>query len=64
MWVNLLYWLKDGICMITFPIPYPKIPNLSQYNTSNFINEIPKHAYKQHISIKTDTLGHNKESKN
>ena len=26
-------------------ILYSQIPDLSQYNTGNFINEIPKHAY-------------------
>ena len=56
---HLLYWLTDGICTVTFPTPYPKSSNLLQYDTSNVINEIPKHDNKQHISIKTDTLGHN-----
>ena len=56
---HLLYCLKDGICMIAFPTPYSKSPNLSQYDTSNVFNEIPKHDNKQHISIKTDTLSHN-----
>ena len=41
---SLLHWLKDGICVITLLILYPQIPNLSQYNTINFINEIPKDA--------------------
>ena len=56
-----MHWLKDGICVITLLILYPQIPNLSQHNTNNFINEIPKHSNKWHIFIKTDTLGYNKE---
>ena len=44
-----------------FTHPLPQIPNLSQYNTSNFINEIPKDANKQNISIKPDSMGYNKE---
>ena len=42
--INKLYWLKDGICVIPLPTLYPQFPNLSQYNTSKCINEIPKHA--------------------
>ena len=44
-WGNiLLYWLNNDICVLTLPTLYPQIPNLPQYNTSNFVNEFPKHA--------------------
>ena len=49
--------------MITFPTPTPNFVNLSQYDTSNFIHEIPKRTKIQHLCIKTDTLNHNTEWK-
>ena len=41
--------------------PLSKIPNLSQYDTSNFIHEIRKHANK-HLSFKTDAIIKNVKS--
>ena len=49
--------------MIIFPSPTPNFAKLWQYDTSNFIHEIPKHTKKQHICIKTDALSHNEECK-
>ena len=49
--------------MINFLSPTLNFVNLSQYDTSNFIHEIPKHTKTQHICIKTDALSHNKECK-
>ena len=54
--------------MITLPTSAPNFLNLPQYDTSNFIHEIPKHTKKtqkkpQHIPIKTDALSHNQEWK-
>ena len=42
-----------GNYMVTFPTPTPNFVNLSQYDASNFIHEIPKHTKTQHICIKT-----------
>ena len=49
--------------MIIFPYPTPNFVNLSQYDTRNFIHEIPKHTKTQYICIKTDAMSHNKNAK-
>ena len=36
----LMYWLKKGICIITFPTPYPKILLFSQYVAYDFTHDI------------------------
>ena len=52
--------VEKGNYVITFPTSTPNFLKLLQYDTSNFIYEIPKHTKKQHISIKTDALSHSK----
>ena len=47
----LSYWLKDGNNVITISTSTPNFLKLSQYDTSNFIHEIPKHT-KKHFFIK------------
>ena len=59
-WTN---W-KIRVVWWIFTMPYPSICQFLENNICNFSHEIPKHSYKQHISIKTDTLNHNKEWQN